>query len=266
VNVDLVGTYRAVRDRPGAVVRVLETLARDHRLNGSACYYQVRDQRFNPLRQAVVADGPRTALDAYPVELAAMFIYLNRTGFNGLFRLNRSGQFNVPAGRYGDPRICDEAHLQAVAEAFRRSRVDIDFSPFEDTLAGAGRGDFVYCDPPYAPLSPTASFSHYTAGGFGPADQLRLRDAIVAACRRGAVVVESNSSARSIEDAYRSAAARGVQLKVDRVPARRAINSRAGARGPVDEFIIANVRPIAVPDKKPMLKATLRGRATARTA
>ena len=250
VNVDLVGTYRTVRDRTEEVLRVLAGLDRDHRRDGDACYYQVRDRRFNPLRQATMADGPLAALDAYPVELAAMFIYLNRTGFNGLFRLNRSGQFNVPAGRYADPRICDADHLRAVAAAFRRSRAQIEFSPFDAMLAGAGRGDFIYCDPPYAPLSPTANFAHYTAGGFSASDQLRLRDAIVAACRRGAVVIESNSSAPSIEEAYRSAAAKRVQLKVDRVPARRAINSRASARGPVDEFIISNV-------KKRMAKADL---------
>ena len=254
VNVDLVGTYRAVRDRTEDVLRVLARLDRDHRRDGDACYYQVRDRRFNPLRQAVVADGPHAALEAYPAELAAMFIYLNRTGFNGLFRLNRGGQFNVPAGRYAAPRICDADHLHQVAAAFRQSRAQIDFSPFDATLADAGRGDFVYCDPPYAPLSPTANFAHYTAGGFSTADQLRLRDAIVAACQRGAVVVESNSSAGVIEEAYRSAAARRVQLKVERVPARRAINSRASARGPVDELIISNVRPtsatLALPKAK----------------
>ena len=243
VNVDLVGTYRAVRDRTDEVLRVLEQLERDHRRDGDACYYQVRDRRFNPLRQAVVADGSQAALDRYPVDLAAMFIYLNRTGFNGLFRLNRSGQFNVPVGRYADPRICDADQVRAVAAAFRRSQVGIDFSPFDATLADAGRGDFVYCDPPYAPLTPTANFAHYTAGGFTTADQLRLRDAIVAACRRGAIVVESNSSAGVIEEAYRSAAARRAQLTVERVPARRAINSRASSRGPVDELIISNVRP-----------------------
>ena len=243
VNVDLVGTYRSVRDRTEQVLRVLAKLDRDHRRDGDACYYQVRDRRFNPLRQAVMADGPHAALDRYPVDLAAMFIYLNRTGFNGLFRLNRSGQFNVPAGRYADPRICDADQVRAVAAAFRRSQAGIDFSPFDATLADAGPGDFVYCDPPYAPLTPTANFAHYTAGGFSTADQLRLRDAIVAACRRGAIVVESNSSARVIEEAYRSAAAKRVQLTVERVRARRAINSRASARGPVDEFIISNVRP-----------------------
>jgi DNA adenine methylase len=262
VNVDLLGTYRVVRDRTEEVLRVLARLDRDHRRDGETCYYRVRDRRFNPLRQAVVADGPHAALDAYPVDLAAMFIYLNRTGFNGLFRLNRSGQFNVPVGRYAAPRICDADHLRAVAAAFRRSQAQIEFSPFDATLADAGRGDFVYCDPPYAPLSPTANFAHYTAGGFSADDQLRLRDAIVAACERGATVVESNSSAGLIEDAYRTAAARRVQLKVERVAARRAINSRASARGPVDELIIANVRPMTLPGKKPMLKATLGGRRT----
>ncbi len=95
-----------------------------------------------------------------------MLIFLNRTGFNGLFRLNRSGAFNVPAGRYAEPRICDPAHLRTVAEAFRAPGVTLELSGFEAVLADAGAGDFVYCDPPYAPLSRTASFANYTADGF----------------------------------------------------------------------------------------------------
>ena len=174
-----------------------------------------------------------------------MFIYLNRTGFNGLFRLNRQGEFNVPAGRYVNPRICDADHVRAVARAFSAEGVTLECLSFARVLADARTGDFVYCDPPYAPISRTASFAQYTAGGFTACDQERLQQAVFAAGRRGAWVVLSNSCAPTIESAYRSPAARAAGLAVHRVAARRAINSRASARGPIDELIVTNATPAA---------------------
>ena len=254
VNPDLVGTYRALRDRTEEVIAALEGLAADYRRRGVEAYYDVRDLRFNPWRAAE---------RAYTPELAAMLIFLNRTGFNGLFRQNRAGGFNVPAGRYTNPTICDPDHLRAVARAFRTPGVTIDLRPFDESLAGAGAGDFVYLDPPYAPLSKTASFAHYTAGGFSHTDQLRLLRAVIDACNRGAHVVLSNSSAPEIVKAYASREARLAGLKVDMVPARRAINSRASARGVVNEVILTNVAPVArLADVKPkMVKATTARRA-----
>jgi len=244
VNPDLIGCYRTLRDRPEAVMRALTALACQYRAGGSACYYDVRDTRFNPLRAALQAraSSPEDVADMYTPELAAMVIFLNRTGFNGLFRLNRRGGFNVPAGRYVDPRICDETHLRSVASALAAPGVNIDLKPFDRTLAEAGAGDFVYCDPPYAPLSRTSSFASYTADGFTSFDQRRLQQAVIAACTRGAFLVLSNSSATEIVKAYTSVEAQKAGLRVRRVPARRAINSRASARGPVDELIITNVR------------------------
>jgi DNA adenine methylase len=243
VNADLIGCYRALRDRTGAVIATLAALEREHRAGGEACYYEVRDRRFNPRRASLAAaSGNPAALAAvYPADLAAMLIYLNRTGFNGLFRLNRQGAFNVPAGRYAEPRILDAGRLRAVARVLGRADVAIDYRPFDEALARTGRGDFVYCDPPYAPLSRTASFAAYTADGFSVADQERLLGAVIAACRRGAQVVVSNSSAPAIEAAYASREARQAGLVVHRVPARRTINSRASARGPVAELIVTNV-------------------------
>lgn len=236
VNPDLIGCYRMLRDRTEDVIRALEALALEHRAGGDAFYYEVRDGRFNPQRAAVTAMA-----GAYTPELAAMLIFLNRTGFNGLFRLNRQGGFNVPAGRYVDPRICDAAHLRSVAEAFRSSGVTIEVTRFENTLGEAGRGDFVYCDPPYAPLSRTANFANYTAEGFTFRDQQHLAEAVVGACMRGALVIVSNSSAREIIDLYAAGPAQKAGLVTRCVPARRAINSRASARGPVGELIITNV-------------------------
>jgi DNA adenine methylase len=247
VNPDLIGCYRTLRDRPSAVIRALGRLEREYRTGGAACYYAVRDGRFNPQRAALLArcGSPARFARAYPPALAAMLIFLNRTGFNGLFRLNRQGAFNVPAGRYDDPRICDEAHLRAVAAALGRPGVSIALRPFEATLAMARQGDFVYCDPPYAPLSRTACFASYTADGFTADDQLRLRQAVVEACARGASVVVSNSSAHEILRAYGSGEARNAGLVMRRVPARRAINAKAASRGPVDELIISNVARVA---------------------
>jgi DNA adenine methylase len=262
VNADLIGCYRAVRDRTDDVVAELKRLDREYRANGSDCYYDVRDRRFNPRRARLFADLPDEAVAAsYPADLAAMLLFLNRTGFNGLFRLNRRGEFNVPAGRYTDPKICDPAHIAAVAETLRRPGIALDYRPFDKTMAMAGEGDFVYCDPPYAPLSRTASFANYTADGFSAFDQRRLQQAVVAASQRGASVVVSNSSAPEIVAGYSSRDARSARLVVRRVPARRAINSRASARGAVDELIISNVRTAALAAVKPrMLDAQARGR------
>jgi DNA adenine methylase len=239
VNADLVGCYHVLRERVEDVIRALGALEREHRRRGAACYYAVRDRRFNPARLARrTADA---AAHAYTPELAAMLIFLNRTGFNGLYRLNSRGEYNVPAGRYVDPRICDPDHLRRVAGVLAADAVTIEISPFDSTLADAGAGDFVYCDPPYAPLSKTASFAHYTAGGFTAFDQRRLQQAVIAACRRGAFVLLSNSSAPEILDLYRAVDAKRAGLTVTLVPARRAINSRASLRGPVNEVIVTNV-------------------------
>ncbi len=263
VNADLIGCYRALRDDAEAVIAELAALEREHRVRGDACYYEVRDARFNPARARLLASRePADIAAAYPPELAAMLIFLNRTGFNGLYRLNRRGLFNVPAGRYREPRICDAAHLRRVAETFRRRGTAIEYRPFDATLARAGAGDFVYCDPPYAPLSRTSSFASYTADGFTAFDQRRLQQAVVAACRRGASVVVSNSSAPEIVAAYSSPEARDAGLSIYRVPARRAINSRASARGPVDELVISNVKADRLANVRPRM---LRSAPAART-
>ena len=234
VNPDLIGCYRTLVSQTDAVIRALGRLAREHAADPEGCYYDVRDQRFNPARAAG---------QPYTPALAAMLIYLNRTGFNGLFRVNRDGAFNVPAGRYANPRICDEGVLRGVAKALGDGTVDLRLGSFDTALAGAGRGDFIYCDPPYAPLSRTACFAHYTAGGFSSNDQERLLDALIAAANRGATIVLSNSSAPEMVALYSRPAARKAGLRLERVPARRAISSNGSGRGPVDELVVTNAAP-----------------------
>jgi DNA adenine methylase len=239
-NADLVGTYAALARDVDAVLATLEALAGGHAERGAEHYYEVRNTRFNPARRALHAD--RRGAAQYPADLAAMFIYLNRTGFNGLYRLNAQGDFNVPMGRYVNPRICDADRLRAVASVLRRPGVELRQEGFEAMVGACRAGDFVYFDPPYAPLSSTASFTSYTAEKFGDADQRRLRDVVVDLARRGCHVVVSNSTAPLITSLYEDdEEVLRAGLRALRVPARRAINSNASRRGHVDEYIITNV-------------------------
>jgi DNA adenine methylase len=245
VNPDVVGVFGAVKSQLPKVLHELEQLALEHARDGADCYYDVRDKRFNPLRAATVAAvrARHRETFSYPPQLAAMLIYLNRTGFNGLFRLNSRGLFNVPAGRYANPRICDHTTLGLASRILKSSKVDLRFESFERVLDHAGTGDFVYFDPPYAPLSPTSNFTSYTEHGFDEADQRELRDVVVTLARRGAHVLASNSTAPLIRELYSSPEARRAGIHLHLVPARRAINSRASARGQVFEYLISNIAP-----------------------
>jgi DNA adenine methylase len=165
------------------------------------------------------------------VELAAWFIYLNKTGFNGLYRVNKKNRFNVPFGKYKSPRICDERTLRACAA--RLEHADIRHRDFEAAADDAEAGDLVYFDPPYVPLSATSSFTSYTSHGFGADAQERLRDCARALARRGVHVLISNSSAELVHELYA-----GRDFKLTEVEARRSINSRKDRRGPVTELLI----------------------------
>ena len=238
-NADLIACYTTVRDHTEQVIDELSALARDYDRRGAAHYYDVRNERFNPARRALVtgADGI-----GYTPALAAMFIYLNRTGYNGLFRLNAAGEFNVPAGRYSTPRICDADNLRRVGAALRRPHVALLHLPFHRVRDKARTGDFLYFDPPYAPMSSTARFTSYTAGGFGQHDQERLREVLKALAARGCYVVMSNSTAPEITELYsENVGVAAAGLRCHTVPARRAINSNAKRRGSVEEYLITNV-------------------------
>ena len=199
-NPDLIACYRAVRDCPEQVIGELSRLAVGHERGGAAHYYEVRNERFNPQRAALAAASNGEC--HYSPSLAAMFIYLNRTGYNGLFRLNSDGQFNVPAGRYAKPRICDDASLRRVARALARTGVTLDRARFDRAVDSAVAGDFLYFDPPYAPLSKTARFTSYTTDGFDAGEQERLRDVVIALAKRGCHVMLSNSTAPEIVRLY----------------------------------------------------------------
>ena len=243
-NGDLVGCYSRVRAEPEAVIRSLKRLAARYKRDPQEHYYRVRD-KFNPARQAI-SHGHGIESRRYTADLAAMLVYLNRTGFNGLFRLNSKGLFNVPLGRYSNPRICDTENLRNVAAVLSAKTISIKQVQYVDLLAatkaGAKEGDFVYLDPPYAPLSATAQFTSYTSEGFSTADQHRLQRTVIRLARKGCWVLLSNSTAPEVAELYDgNRDAKRAGLHAHKVPARRTINSNASRRGQVFEYLITNI-------------------------
>ena len=240
-NADLIGTYLRLRDSTDALLTKLAELAEAHQQSGRAHYYEVRDERFNPRRRAwLEGDGDP---QRYPVELAAMLLYLNRTGYNGLFRLNAAGAFNVPAGRYTAPRIVHADRIRNAAALFANAAISR--ASFDETLLRPREGDVVYLDPPYAPLTKTANFRSYTAKGFGPEDQRRLCEHVVRLAKSDVQVVLSNSTSPDVIALYDTVTTRRVGLRCYRVRARRAINTNAARRGFIDELVVSNVTPSA---------------------
>lgn len=210
VNERLVRAYKGVRDDVEAVIRLLRKFPHDPVF-------------FEKTRSRPIDEGT-------DVEVAAWFVYLNKTGFNGLYRVNKKNRFNVPFGRYENPKICDARTLRSCAEAL--ANADLEVGDFETIAGAAKRGDFVYFDPPYAPLSATSSFTSYTSNGFDIGEQERLRDLARHLKKRGVHVLLSNSSAPAVRKLY----ARG--FEVFEVSATRMVNSQAGGRGAVTELVI----------------------------
>jgi len=230
-NPDFIGCWLAIRNEPERVIRGLRRLARAHEDDPRSCYYRVRDGRFNPTRRRLFAEG-RARADRYTPGLAAMLIYLNRTGFN------------VPLGRYVNPRVCDSANLRRVALALANDGVTVRDDRFETVCDWAQSGDFLYFDPPYAPVSATSFFTGSTPGGFSSDDQQRLQRVVSELARRGCRVLLSNSAAPEISALYvDNVPARAAGLRAYRVSVRRAINAKVSARGPVDEYLITNIPP-----------------------
>jgi len=242
-NADLIGCYARVADSLPAVIAALERLAEGHARHGRAHYLQVRDTQFNPQRAAWRAGGSLVA--GYDAGLAAMLIYLNRTGYNGLFRLNATGEYNVPPGRYERPRIVDRALLEQVSAVLTQPNVQVRRAGFAGVLDDARAGDFAYFDPPYAPLSKTANFRGYTGRGFTDADQQQLQQVLIELSGRGVHVLLSNSTAPSVAKLYDGAEARGAGLRAWQFPARRAVNSNAQRRGTVAELVVSNIQPVS---------------------
>jgi DNA adenine methylase len=224
-NAELVHCFGMVRDRLDDLMSSLEALA--------AAYLPLspegRGERYLEVRASAPDD---------PVERAARLIFLNRTCFNGLYRVNSHGQFNVPHGRYANPRILDRDGLAAASLALAGTELRTD--DFAEACSHARRGDFVYLDPPYYPLTATARFTGYTAEEFGPAQHEQLRDVFEDLARRGVHAILSNSEHPAVRGLYEG---RGYGVEV--VAMSRAINSVGAKRAPVPELLIDNFARVA---------------------
>ncbi len=214
LNKDLILTYQAVRNNVQALIEVLKEFQQK---NSRRFYEQIR----NDFNNYILND----------LERAAAFIYLNKTGFNGLYRVNRIGKFNVPFGNHKNPSIFDEKNLLATSKVLKRATVMS--SPFEGVLNSVDSGDFVYFDPPYYPINRTSNFTSYTKDSFLERDQEKLADLFKKLDKKGCKLMLSNSDCEFIRNLYKN-------YRIEQVKASRFINCNAQKRGPITELIILN--------------------------
>lgn len=218
INSDLILVYTVIRDSVDDLIKRLEQFE-----NTSEMFYAVRDW-----------DRDREHYDARSdVERAARIIYLNKTCYNGLYRVNNAGEFNSPFGNYKNPNIVNAPVLRAVSTYFNTAEISFSTVDYAELLQNVRRGTFVYLDPPYDPVSDTSSFTGYARGGFTKDDQIRLRECCDELDRRGVRFMLSNSATDFIREQY---AAYNITI----VQAKRAINSIATKRGDVDEVVVRN--------------------------
>lgn len=220
-NTELINVYRTVRDDLDGLVALLK---KHEKYNSSDYYYEVR------------------ALDRTPdfdkmsnSEKAARIIYLNKTCYNGLYRVNSLGQFNSPYGKYKNPNIVNEVVLRAISKYLNGNEISIRSGDYKDVLNDIEKNSFVYLDPPYMPISSSSSFTGYTEGGFGYDKQVELKEECDKLNSKGVHFLQSNSDCEEIRELYKA-----YRIKV--VKAKRAINSDAKKRGQINEVLIYNAK------------------------
>ncbi len=219
-NQELISTFKVVRDSPREVVHQLSKMKRQYLIasNQEKFYYSLRATKFTD-----------------KVELAARFIFLNKTCYNGLYRVNRDGEFNVPFGQNKAPGIFEEDNITAASEALRATKARLVSTDYQRATEDCGSGDFIYLDPPYDPISKTSTFTSYTSTGFNVEDQARLADWFGELVRRGCSVVLSNSDTGLIRALYETYPRRSI-------PVNRPISCKGSRRTGFRELIIFNIR------------------------
>ena len=231
INKELIYTYQTIRDNIGALITRLLEIENAYLSAGENkrkdIYYRNRE-RFNTLKLSGVQS----------TEIAALFIFLNKTCYNGLYRVNSKGLFNVPNGDYKNPRVCDADNLKAVSEVLRR--VQIVCGDFKESDTFVDDKTFVYFDPPYRPLTASSSFTAYSKEGFGDKEQIELAGFIDRLSDRGAYVVISNSDPKNADESDDFFDVLYSRREICRVNAGRAINSNGNSRGRIKELLITN--------------------------
>ncbi|HHG7761428.1 TPA: DNA adenine methylase [Streptococcus pneumoniae] len=218
-NAELINCYQQIKDNPQELIEILKV----HQEYNSKEYYldlrsADRDERIDMMSE---------------VQRAARILYMLRVDFNGLYRVNSKNQFNVPYGRYKNPKIVDEELISAISVYLNNNQLEIKMGDFEKAIVDVRTGDFVYFDPPYIPLSETSAFTSYTHEGFSFADQVRLRDAFKRLSDTGAYVMLSNSSSALVEELYKD-------FNIHYVEATRTNGAKSSSRGKISEIIVTN--------------------------
>lgn len=211
LNDELINCYEVIKNNVDSLISVLSN---GKYKNDETVYYKIREETPDD-----------------PIEKAARIIYLNKTCYNGLYRVNQKGKFNVPFGGYRNPLICNQNNLKAVSVALKNVKLIAD--DFTECLKYAKSGDFIYLDPPYQPITKTSSFTSYTSNSFTEKDQLRLSEMIKELNKRNCKIMLSNSDNPFIRNIYHN-------YNIEFVKARRAINCNGFARGKINELLILN--------------------------
>jgi DNA adenine methylase len=215
INFDLIITYKVIKEKPMELIKALKKHEKKH-------FTQEKDEYYYKIRsQHDLKD---------PVEVASRFIYLNKTCYNGLYRQNKKGEFNVPMGKYKNPGIVQEENILACHNCLK----DTEIKYQEFTAIEPQKGDFVYIDPPYHPIN-SSSFTQYTEFDFTEKDQIRLRDFVVSLHKKGVYIMASNSKTEFIEKIYKYK-----DFKIDIVDAPRFVNCKSDGRNPTKEVLITN--------------------------
>lgn len=218
VNFELMNLYEVIRDNVDLLIEDLKK----HK-NEKEYFYKIRELDRDEEKYSKLTK----------VERASRLLYLNKTCYNGLFRVNQAGQFNTPFGNYKNPNIINEKIIRAVSDYFNWADITFKCCDFEESVKGIEKGAFVYFDPPYDPVSESANFTEYSKNGFTREDQIRLKKLCDRLNDKGIKFLLSNSATEFIIDLYKG-------YKIEIIQARRSINSDGRKRGEVDEVLVRN--------------------------
>lgn len=219
-NSELINVYNVIKDYPDDLIGFLKYHKEN---NTSEHFYSIREMDRDSVKFSQMSE----------VERAARIIYLNKTCFNGLYRVNSAGQFNSPYGKYKNPNIVNEPVIRAMSKYFNDNKITILNSDFKDALKGIRKGAFVYLDPPYMPISSSSSFTGYTENGFDEDKQRELKVVCDNLDKKGIKFLQSNSDCDFICDLYKD-------YNIKKVKAKRSINSKGNGRGEINEVLIYN--------------------------
>ena len=233
-NLELINTYKSIRDDVGILIKLLKEMEEQYTsLNNEnrKLYYYEKRREYNNLKINIEENN---------IEKAVLFIFLNKTCFNGLYRVNKKGEFNVPIGTYKKPKICDEENLKNVSMALKK--VKIVYADYRESEEFIDNKTFVYIDPPYRPLNITSSFTSYTENDFSDEEQIELAEYIDILNKKGAKIVISNSDPKNnnIDDNFFDELYKN--YNINRVKATRMLNSNANLRGAINELLITNYK------------------------